>query len=93
MDHTEINRDKSVTPFEYIISDPRILGGKPIIKGTRISVAFILELFASGASHREILEAYPHLPPKGMAEALQYASSAFKNEYIIMSKDPCHASV
>ena len=74
--------------FEYIASDPNILGGKPCIKGTRISVAFILELFASGATHRDILEAYPHLPSKGIEEALRYAASALKNELIIVSEVP-----
>jgi len=79
--------------FEHITSDPKILGGKPCIRGTRISVAFILELFASGATHRDILDAYPHLPPKGIEEALHYASSAFKNEYILLSEVPNNASV
>ncbi len=79
-------------PFRYITSDPSILGGKPCIKGTRISVAFILELFASGADHKEILQAYPHLPPEGVEEALSYAASAFRNEYILMAAIPNHAS-
>ncbi len=80
-------------PFEYIVSDPKILGGKPCVKGTRISVAFILELFASGATHGDILEAYPHLPPKGLEDALLYASSALKNEYVLISEVPQNASV
>jgi len=79
-------------PFKYITSDPTILGGKPCIKGTRISVAFILELFASGADHQEILKAYPHLPPEGVEEALSYAAFAFRNEYILMAEIPEHAS-
>ena len=56
--------------FKHIVSIPGILGGKPCVKGTRISVEFILELFASGASHREILDAYPHLSSEGVEEAL-----------------------
>ncbi len=44
-----------------ITADPKILGGKPIIRGTRISVEFILELLASGAAEAEILQDYPHL--------------------------------
>jgi len=44
-----------------IVANPRILGGKPIIEGTRISVEFILELLASGVKEEEILEDYPHL--------------------------------
>ena len=42
---------------DRIICDPAILGGKPVIKGTRISVEIILELFSSGANYADILEA------------------------------------
>ncbi|MCP4167092.1 MAG: DUF433 domain-containing protein [Chloroflexi bacterium] len=44
-----------------ITSDPNILGGKPCISGARISIEFILELMASGATRQDILDAYPHL--------------------------------
>lgn len=44
-----------------IVSNPRVLGGKPIVKGTRVSVEFILELVRSGISFEEILAEYPHL--------------------------------
>lgn len=47
--------------MERITTNPRILGGKPIIRGTRISVEFIMDLLASGVEEREILEDYPHL--------------------------------
>ncbi len=92
MPHTIISQTNTAMPFEHITSDPKILGGKPCIRGTRISVAFVLELFAGGATHQEILQAYPHLPPEGVEEALRYAASAFKNEYILMSEVPHHAS-
>lgn len=58
--------------FEHIMTNPKILGGKPIIIGTRISVEFILELIASGASVRDIVEAYPHLKEEAIREAIQY---------------------
>ncbi len=47
--------------IERITANPQIFGGKPIIRGTRISVEFILELLASDVSEDEILEDYPHL--------------------------------
>jgi uncharacterized protein (DUF433 family) len=55
---------------EWIVADPAVLGGKPAIRGTRISVEFILELLASGAAREDILRAYPHIPPEGLAAAI-----------------------
>lgn len=72
--------------FTHITSDPAILGGKPCIKGTRISVEFILELFASGATHDDILLAYPHLKAEGITEALRYAARFLKNESILVAE-------
>jgi len=46
---------------EYIISDKEILLGKPTIKGTRISIELIIQLFASGWSEVQVLENYPRL--------------------------------
>lgn len=65
-----------------ITSRPELLGGKPCIRGTRISVEFILELFASGASHAEILRKYPAVTPEGLNAALRYAARALKNEVV-----------
>ena len=66
--------------FSRIVSDPAILGGKPCIKGTRISVEFLLELTASGASREDILRAYPQLSADDVEEALRYAAHVLKNE-------------
>jgi uncharacterized protein (DUF433 family) len=72
--------------FAHIISDPEILSGKPCIKGTRISVEFVLELFASGATHKDLLETYPHLTIEGITEALRYAARFLKNESILVTE-------
>ena len=53
-----------------ITYNPEILGGKPIIKGTRISVEFVLELLASGMTVDEILEEYPKLTRKDILAVL-----------------------
>lgn len=66
-----------------VISDPNILGGKLIIKGTRISVEFILELVASGMSVHDILQEYDHLKPLDIQAALSSAQKAVAKEYII----------
>jgi uncharacterized protein (DUF433 family) len=67
---------------DWIVAEPEILGGKPCIKGTRISVELILELLASGATREEILRAYPQIPPEGLTAALQYAAKTMKNEVV-----------
>ena len=72
--------------FRQIAFDPGILGGKPHIRGTRLSVEFILELFASGATREEILTNYPQLKPEAIEEALRYAAGAVKNEILIDTK-------
>jgi uncharacterized protein (DUF433 family) len=67
----------------YIVSNPQILGGKPIIKGTRISVQLILEWLATGGTIDKIVEEFPHIPRQGIVEALIYASKFAGNEYSI----------
>jgi uncharacterized protein (DUF433 family) len=68
--------------FENIISNPAILGGKPILKGTRISVEFIMELIESGASVNDIVENYPHLKKNAVQEAVSYTVAMMKNDVI-----------
>lgn len=58
-----------------IISDPKILGGKPVIAGTRISVELILDRVASGMSTKEITKDYPHLTVKQIQSAISYAKN------------------
>ena len=77
---------KGGSVFAHITSDPAILGGKPCIKGMRVSVEFILELFASGATHKDILRAYPHLTAEGITDALRYAARFLKNETILTTE-------
>lgn len=72
--------------FHYITTDPEILGGKPCIKGTRLSVEFILELFASGASQQDILSSYPQLSQQALEEALRYAAESLKHDTLITTE-------
>jgi uncharacterized protein (DUF433 family) len=62
--------------FQQIAYAPKILSGKPHVRGTRLSVEFILELFASGATKDEILKTYPQLTAAAVEEALKYAAQA-----------------
>jgi uncharacterized protein (DUF433 family) len=71
--------------LDRITYDPAVLGGKPIIKGTRISVQFILELLAAGMSIDEILAEYPHLTREDVLAAIDYAAKTIAGEEIIVA--------
>lgn len=61
-------------PFERITFDPRVMGGKPCIRGMRVTVATLMGLLSSGHTHDEILKAYPYLEELDLQEALAYAA-------------------
>ena len=67
---------------DRIIVDPRILVGKPVVKGTRLAVEFIVELLAQGWDEKEILRNYPGLTHEDIAACLQYATNLLKAEKI-----------
>jgi uncharacterized protein (DUF433 family) len=67
---------------ERIIVDPKILVGKPLIKGTRLAVEFIVELLAQGWAESEILRNYPGLTEADIRACLKYATSILKAEKI-----------
>ena len=67
--------------------DSKILGGKPVIKGTRISIEFIIELLASGMSVEEIIKEYPHLKKEDILAALAYALKTLKREEVIFTQE------
>jgi uncharacterized protein (DUF433 family) len=69
--------------LDRITSDPAILGGKPIIRGTRISVEIILEWIASGASRDEVVRKHPQLSAEDVEQALAYAAAAVRNEVLV----------
>ena len=66
----------------YIAVDPKVMLGKPVIKGTRITVENILEKLANGYSNAEIIEAYPHLNDEKIKAALSYAAQSLKSDFI-----------
>ena len=65
-----------------IIVDPKILVGKPVIKGTRLAVEFIVDLLAQNWSEAEILRNYPGLTHEDITACLKYATSILKAEKI-----------
>lgn len=61
---------------ERIVIDPNILAGKPVVKGTRLAVEFIVDLMAQGWSQDQILVSYPRLTSDDILACLAYASAA-----------------
>ena len=60
--------------FDRITFDPQVMGGKPCIRGLRVTVGMIMGLVAGGKSAQEILEAYPYLEREDIKQALAYAA-------------------
>lgn len=67
---------------ERIVIDSEILTGKPVIKGTRLSVEFILDLLAQGWSEADLLRNYPGITQEDIKACLSYASEALKAEKV-----------
>jgi uncharacterized protein (DUF433 family) len=60
--------------IERITHDPAVMGGKPCVRGLRVTVGTILGLLASGKSRERILQAYPYLEPEDFDAVLVYAA-------------------
>ncbi len=69
---------------ERITIDPNVLVGKPIIKGTRISVEFVIDLLGRGWSEERIIKEYDHLTPRDIQACLAYASDVLKSERVYL---------
>jgi len=67
---------------ERILIDPEILVGKPVIKGTRLSVEFIIDLLAQGWSEADIQDNYPGLTHEDILACLGYASATLQAEKV-----------
>ena len=68
--------------LKWIVTDPKVMFGKPVIKGTRIPVDLILEKLAHGNTIENILESYPHINKEAIFACLYYASLQIRNEHI-----------
>jgi len=63
-----------MTSFQRVTFDPTVMGGKPCIRGMRVTVGTIVGLLASGYSTQDILRAYPYLEADDITAALTYAA-------------------
>jgi uncharacterized protein (DUF433 family) len=62
--------------------------GKPVIRGTRVTVELILRKLSQGASEAELLDAYPRLAPEDIRAALAYAADTIAHEETVLLKSP-----
>ena len=70
---------------DRIETNPNILGGKPVIKGTRIPVELILRKLGEGASIEELLESYPNLTKEDILAILSFSADVLRNEELVGS--------
>ena len=69
--------------LKRIVVNPKVMAGKPVIRGTRIPVYLILELLASGMTEDEVIREYPSLTRVDLKAALAYASKIVREEQVI----------
>ena len=72
---------------EYIHGDSSILAGKPVVRGTRLSVAFLLGLLADGWTVQEILENYPQLSQEALRAVFAFALECTRDEFVHIIRD------
>lgn len=69
---------------ERIVVDPKVLVGKPTIKGTRIAVEFVVDLLARGWTIEQVLQEYDHLHREDIQACLAYASEMLRTERVYL---------
>jgi uncharacterized protein (DUF433 family) len=67
----------------HIVIDPEILYGKPVVRGTRLSVTFLLGLFAAGWSEQQVLDNYPTLTAEALRAVFAFAAESLNEESFI----------
>jgi len=78
-------RHAPMTIHDRIEINPKIMVGKPVIRGTRIPVELIVRKMAEGADEKAVLQAYPTLTSKDVYAALRYAADALAHEEVVLS--------
>jgi uncharacterized protein (DUF433 family) len=73
---------------ERIEINPAVMMGKPVIRGTRITVELILRKLAEGATEAELLEDYPRLKPDDIRAAIAYGAASVAHEEVVLLGDP-----
>ena len=75
--------------LERIVQDPKVMVGKPVIRGTRLTVDFILNLLAQGATEKEVLDEYEGLNEEDIRACFLFATKALKNtDFMPLAAEP-----
>ena len=75
-----------MTITDRIEINPKIMLGKPVIRGTRITVELVLRKLAEGATENDLLDAYPHLKKQDLHAAMAYAADTLAHEETVLLK-------
>ena len=70
---------------QHIVADHRVMLGKPVIKGTRITVELILRKLAQGATPQDLIQMYPHITSEDISAVFLYAAEVLANEEMLDS--------
>ncbi len=81
-----------MTITDRIEINPKVMMGKPVIRGTRITVELILRKLSEGATESELVEAYPRLTREDIQAAIRYAADTLAHEEILMLHPPEQSS-
>ncbi len=73
---------------ERIVAAPAVLCGKPVIKGTRLSVEFLLGQFAEGWTTAQVLESYPQLKPEDLRALFAFSGECVRDEELLTTHAP-----
>ena len=73
---------------DRIETNPKVMMGKPVVRGTRITVELILRKISEGASEEELLDAYPRLTIKDIKAAIRYAADTLAHEEVVILYSP-----
>ena len=65
---------------DYITSDPDVVVGKPVVRGTRLTIDFLLGLFAAGWTQEQVLANYPQLTPEALRAVFAFAAEVTQDE-------------
>ena len=81
-----------MTVTDRIEINPKVMMGKPVIRGTRVTVELILRKLSEGATESELLEAYPKLKREDIQAAIRYAADTLAHEETVIISSPKRAA-